>query len=71
MGAKYASTISTTQAEAGFDGTLMGSHLRDWDDIKGLPFFPTGTGSLLSRCLTPDVWNLCKDRRDRFGFSFK
>ncbi len=49
----------------------MGSHLGDWDDIKGLPYFPSGTTSLLSRCLTSDVWEKCKNRRDKFGFSFK
>ena len=47
MGAKYASSLSTTEADASFNGTMMGSHLRDWDDIKGLPYFPTATTSLL------------------------
>ena len=50
---------------------MMGSHLKDWDDIKGMPYFPAGTKSLLAKCLTPDVWEKCKDRRDKFGFSFK
>merc|ERR1719272_1953411 len=36
-----------------------------------MPFFPSGTGSLLAKCLTPDVWEACKDRRDKYGFSFK
>jgi len=36
-----------------------------------MPYFPTGTTSLLSKCLTPDVWEACKDRRDKFGFTFK
>jgi hypothetical protein len=71
MGVQYISNITSTPAEAEVNGTFMGSHLRDWDDIKGLPHFPSGTTSLLSRCLTADVWNLCKDRRDKFGFSFK
>lgn len=71
MGAKYASTISSMPAEAQVDGTMMGSHLNDFDDIKGLPHFPAGTKSLLSKCLTPDVWEACKDRRDKYGFSFK
>jgi len=71
MGASYTSNISTTPAEAAVDGTMMGSHLSDWDDIKGMPYFPSGTSSLLAKCLTPDVWNACKDRRDKYGFSFK
>ena len=71
MGFKYASAIASTENENGFDGTFMGSHLRDWDDIKGMPYFPAGTTSLLARCLTRDVWEACKDRRDKYGFSFK
>jgi creatine kinase/arginine kinase len=72
MGAQYTSSIATAQpAEAAAAGTLMGSHLKDWDDIKGMPYFPSGTSSLLQKCLTPDVWEACKDRRDKYGFSFK
>jgi len=36
-----------------------------------MPYFPTGTKSLLSKCLTPDIWEKCKDRRDKFGFTFR
>ena len=50
---------------------MMGSHLKDWDDIKGMPYFPAGTNSLLAKCMTKDVWEACKDRRDKYGFSFK
>merc|ERR1712166_962732 len=75
MGVKYASNMATLgdnkEAEADGNGTMMGAHLGDWDDIKGMPFFPSGTGSLLAKCLTPDVWEACKDRRDKYGFSFK
>ena len=71
MGAQYTSSCASTPAEAAFDGTMMGSHLGDWDEIKGLPYFPSGTKSLLSKCLTKDVWEKCKDRRDKYGFSFK
>lgn len=71
MGAQYASNIATSPADAGASGTMMGAHLNDWDDIKGMPHFPSGTSSLLAKCMTPDIWNLCKDRRDKFGFSFK
>ena len=71
MGATYTSTCASTPAEAAVNGTMMGSHLNDWDDIKGMPYFPSGTKSLLAKCLTPDVWEKCKDRRDKYGFSFK
>merc|ERR1719223_1268738 len=74
MGAQYTSSIATTvpePAQADANGTMMGSHLKDWDAITGLPHFPTGTKSLLSKCLTPDVWEACKDRRGKYGFSFK
>jgi creatine kinase/arginine kinase len=36
-----------------------------------MPYFPSGTKSLLAKCLTKDVWEKCKDRRDKYGFSFK
>ena len=71
MGAQYTATCASSPAEAAVDGTMMGSHLNDWDDIKGMPYFPSGTKSLLSKCLTKDVWEKCKDRRDKYGFSFK
>jgi len=67
MGASYTSNI----ASADVNGTMMGSHLETPEDIKGFPYFPTGTGSLLQKCLTKDIWEQCKDRRDKFGFTFK
>jgi len=67
MGAQYTSSI----ADASFDGTFMGTHLNTPADITGMPYFPTGTKSLLAKCLTPDVWAKCKDRRDKFGFTFR
>ena len=69
MGASYTSNMNTAEANA--NGTLMGSHLKSPSDITSLPFFPAGTGSLLQKCLTPQVWEACKDRRDRFGFTFQ
>lgn len=50
---------------------MMGEHLNTPNDITGMPYFPTGTGSLLQKCLTRDIWEQCKDRRDKFGFTFK
>merc|ERR1712147_259425 len=67
MGATYTSSI----ADASSSGTLMGSHLKAPEDITGMPYFPTGCGSLLQKCLTKDVWEQCKDRRDKFGFTFR
>jgi arginine kinase len=49
----------------------MGSHLRTPEDITGFPYFPSGTKSLLQKCLTRDVWEKCKDRKDKYGFTFK
>ena len=71
MGATYTANYAAPVAEAAAKGTPVGSHLRDWDDVKDLPYFPSGTTSLLSKALTPAIWEQCKDRRDRFGFSFK
>lgn len=67
MGANYTSTLT----ESAFDGTMVGSHLKNPEEITGLPYFPTGTKSLLMKCLTRDIWEQCKDRRDKFGFTFK
>ena len=69
MGASYTANMNT--AEAGANGVMCGSHLRQPSDVHSLPHFPTGTGSLLSKCLTPKIWEQCKDRRDKYGFSFR
>jgi hypothetical protein len=34
------------------------------------PVFPPGCKSLLSKYLTDDVWNKCKNLKDDFGFTF-
>jgi hypothetical protein len=33
MGATYTSNISSTPADAAVNGTMMGDHLADWDDV--------------------------------------
>jgi len=74
MGAQYTSSIATAPAQAAptdTQGTFMGSHLASPDAITGMPFFPTGTKSILCKCLTPDVWEKCKDKKDKFGYTFK
>lgn len=40
-------------------------------DLKGMPMFPKGTKSLLSKYLTPEIWEKYKFEKDKFGFSFK
>ena len=50
---------------------MMGSHLSGPEQITKLPYFPSGTKSLLSKTLTRDVWEQCKDRRDKYGFTFQ
>ena len=75
MGASYTSNIAETwgpfSKAPAVDGTMVGTHLESPEDIKSMPYFPTGTKSLLSKCLTPDIWEKCKDRRDKFGFTFR
>jgi hypothetical protein len=72
MGGAYTTNLQgQNTADAKCNATMMGSHLRDWDDIKGMPFFPSGTDSLLAQHMTAEIWDQCKDRRDRYGFSFK
>jgi len=41
----------------GEDTTMMGEQLNAPEDITGFPVFPEGTKSLLSKCLTKDVWD--------------
>ena len=50
---------------------MMGSHLESPEDVKNFPYFPSGTTSLLSKCLTRDIWEQCKDRKDKYGFTFR
>lgn len=77
MGNQFTSQVShlflnvSKLTDAGADGCMMGSHLNTPDDITGYPYFPSGTTSLLSKCLTRDVWEKLKDKKDKYGFSFK
>lgn len=50
---------------------MMGEHLKSPSDIKSYPFFPSGCPSLLSKVLTRDVWEQCKDRKDNYGYTFQ
>ena len=50
---------------------MMGSHLKDPSQINKFPYFPSGTKSALSQQLTRDVWDACKDRKDKYGYTFQ
>jgi len=56
----------TTAAHA-----MMSPHLKAPNELVHFPLFPTGTKSLLSKYLTPLIWNKYKDMKDKTGFSFK
>ena len=60
-----------SEAAVDADGMMMGSHLSDPSTITKFPFFPSGTKSLLSKVLTRDVWEQCKDKTDKYGFTFQ
>ena len=75
MGKSFTSNIAETwgpfSKAPAVDGTMVGPHLKSPEDIVNMPYFPTGTKSLLSKCLTPEIWEQCKDRRDKHGFTFR
>jgi hypothetical protein len=50
---------------------MMGSHLNTPADVTNFPFFPSGTTSLLSKTLTRELWEQCKDRKDKYGYTFR
>ena len=58
-------------APAQTEGVQAGPHLKKPEELTGMPVFPSGTSSALSKNLTPDVWNQLKDAKDSAGFSFK
>jgi len=62
---------NTNVQASGVKGTLCGKHLKSWEDLKEMPYFPGGCKGHLMKNLTPDVWEKLKDKRDKFGFPFK
>ena len=48
-----------------------GSHLKRPEDITGMLEFPTGTTSLLSRFLTPEIFDEYHGKKDKAGVSFE
>ena len=49
----------------------VGSHLKSSSELTGFPKFPAGTKSLLSKCLTKDIWEKLKNSKDKCGYEFK
>lgn len=47
-----------------------GSHLKSSDELTGMPIFPAGTKSLLSKHLTRDVFNKYMGKKDPHNFPF-
>ena len=48
---------AASQPAASEEETKVGPHLKKPEDIKGFPVFPPGTKSLLSKCMTREVWD--------------
>ena len=63
--------IQHSSVVTSFNGCMVGEHLMSSSEINGMPYFPAGTTSLLSKCLTQEVWNQCKDLKDKNGYTFK
>lgn len=51
--------------------TAVGSHLAKPEDIVDFPVFPEGTKSLLMKHLSRQIWHQLKDKKDKFGFTFR
>lgn len=49
----------------------VGPHLKNASELIAFPKFPPETKSLLMKCLTPEIWDQYKDKKDKHGFSFK
>lgn len=69
MGQNFSSQMGDCALDA--DGMMMGDHLVFPSQITKYPYFPSGTKSLLSKVLTRDVWDQCKDRTDKYGYTFQ
>ena len=51
--------------------TAVGTHLAKPEDVVDFPTFPEGTKSLLSKHLSRQIWNQLKDKKDKYGFTFR
>jgi len=72
MGCASSKDAQDTMAKP-YDGpkTKVGSHLTKAEDVENFPEFPEGTKSLLYKNLTPAIWEQLKDKKDKFGYSFR
>lgn len=43
---------------------LVGKHLKSFDELTGLPIFPEGTKSLLSKHLKQEIWEKLHAAKD-------
>lgn len=50
---------------------FAGSHLKKNEDLTGFPQFPANCKSLVSKYLTPEVWNKYKGKKDKVGVPFE
>jgi creatine kinase/arginine kinase len=64
------STASPAKAGSGAP-VKCGPHLKKPADLTGFPEFPQGTKSLLSKYLSPDIWNKYNGKSDKAGVSFE
>ena len=44
--------------------------MKTFEELNGFPVFPAGTKSLLSKCLTREIWDDLKDKQDCHKFRF-
>ena len=51
--------------------TAVSSALVKPEDVENFPVFPDGTKSLLSKVLTKQIWFGLKDKKDKYGFTFR
>ena len=70
-GAKPAATAAPKAAAAAPGTVNAGPHLKKPEDITGLPVFPAGTTSLLSKYLSKEVYDKYKGKKDKAGVSFE
>jgi len=50
---------------------FAGSHLKEITDLTGFPQFPANCNSLISKYLTPEVFNKYKGKKDKCGVAFE
>jgi len=69
---KGGATAAPATAAAGAAGTVKaGAHLKDISQLTGMLEFPAGTTSALSKCLTKEIWEEYKGKKDKAGVPFE